>query len=157
MESWLRSNKHKIHLLTQNFDGELILKSTAKRAEATSLSDVVRRGSGESSNNSRLSQLRRGKQERFQPSSCPKLLFVQCAFTSHRVPPRLSAALTRGKPRPRLYGGVRPGFFSKNVKNVKDFRCDVKAKGDSVFKVSILNRPSTFAVDTDLTLLYAVG
>lgn len=76
-----RSNKHKqrsIYLHEATLAIFFFLKKgTVKRVEATSppncvFSEVVRKCSGEISNNSRRSQLREGKQQRFQPSSCPK-------------------------------------------------------------------------------------
>ncbi|MED6255016.1 hypothetical protein AMECASPLE_012551 [Ameca splendens] len=102
-----KTNKTKT-ILTQAKLRRRFSNSAVSRAEATSLpavflsfSEVVRK----CSNNSRPSQLRRGKQRRFQPSSCPKKLqIVLCIYLYSPSKPKASfpRCLTRVKRHLRL-------------------------------------------------------
>lgn len=136
----------KKRLLTQNFDGDDNKKPrqtcwSNKSPRCVSF-EVVRKCSGEISNNSRLSQLRRGKQQRFQPSSCPKNCY-SCGvlFGSPRSPLGLSEDLTRA--RMSIWGssrGVWSGFFSKKCEKCQRFSllCQSHRLQQWVFKVSTL-------------------
>lgn len=108
--------------------------NSVKRTEATSLprrafSEVVRKCTGEISTNSRLSQLRRAQQQRFQPSSCPKkkdVIRAVCFSLRPQTPHRdFSGALTQDKPQPRLFIGAydRASFQKKKFFFEKCEKC----------------------------------
>lgn len=133
----LRQTTNKLQkLLTGKTSMAISKLHRRKRAEATSLPsvflffEVFRKSSSEISNNSRLRQLRRGKQQRFQPSSCPKTVIRAAYF--HLIPSPTCEFPVAGEGANGIWGfcmGVRRGFFWKYVKNVKDFQCRVKAMG----------------------------
>lgn len=95
--------------------------------------EVVRKRSDETSGNSQRCQLRRGKQQRFQSSCCPKkpksCVWNVDFFSLFQIPAGSLRRANAGETGTRCSGrGVGSGFFTgKNVKNAKDFRCHVKA------------------------------
>ena len=93
--------------------------------------EVVRKCSGEISQQLPAEPTTERKTATFSAVILSKKRVIRAVyifFTSPRIPLGLSGDLTQDKTASEgFYRGVWSGFFSKNVKNVKDFRCCVKA------------------------------